>query len=866
MPRFPFTSHALWALVVASVGGLAFPVAGRGQWNLVQNATQLTPTCVQLTTTSPAQRGAAWHDCQIHLGAPFDLEFTVNLGSNNGGADGVCFILQQAGNTGNNLVGNSGGSIGYNGGPFNPSVGVEIDTWQNGDVGDPSYDHIGIGSNGSNNHNLSAPVQAHVALTNIETGTSYPFRVTWDPATTTLQVYFAGTLRKTLNLNLTTAIFGGNPLVYWGFTGTTGGATNVHSFCLVDAYYSTHLESVTASPEGPWLICGDQEVDLTAVPLAPATTAEWVSTGSPLLTANEAGTYELYAEDANGCPTHSDIEVQAAPGPELTLLVDENLVVCGPGPVELSAAVSPGSQVQWDGANGASITTSESGEHTVVAQLNGCTETAVVEVLFQQVPVVSFEIDGEPVEGEVDVCFGESLTMDALGSVGSAAAWALSGTDELTINSSGDYWATASINGCNSEPDFLHVNLLPLPTANLEALPPTLCWGTTGQILAEASAGATISNWVMPAGTSALGQAGPGLYQATVVSENGCVQTESLSLNMFPPIATGLVDPEPLCDENVAVLQITQPVDNISWNTGGSSPQLQVVNTMGEGPFVATVTQGYCTETDTAWVTWWPTPDIGNHPDSIVRCVLDPPYAINWANQQDEAVGTWVWTINGEPATAGGSLVQEGNYEFVVRDNATGCMDSHAMNVEVWPNLNVVATALDPLVCIGDSSEVRVELVPVLETDPNEIPFGLYWSTEGAEGWSPTVAGGVHYVTAVNACGSDVAAVEIEEEYCGCDVWIPNAFTPDGDGRNEGLRVATNCDMLEFSLTLYNRWGEVVWEITDPESPWDGGATALGEGLHYVPDGIYPYVCRWAYTDNGILLRDQRVGTVAVLR
>jgi gliding motility-associated-like protein len=97
-------------------------------------------------------------------------------------------------------------------------------------------------------------------------------------------------------------------------------------------------------------------------------------------------------------------------------------------------------------------------------------------------------------------------------------------------------------------------------------------------------------------------------------------------------------------------------------------------------------------------------------------------------------------------------------------------------------------------------------------------------------------------------------------------VWIPNAFTPDGDGRNEGLRVATNCDMLEFSLTLYNRWGEVIWEITDPESPWDGGATALGEGLHYVPDGIYPYVCRWAYTDNGILLRDQRVGTVAVLR
>ena len=370
----------------------------------------------------------------------------------------------------------------------------------------------------------------------------------------------------------------------------------------------------------------------------------------------------------------------------------------------------------------------------------------------------------------------------------------------------------------------------------------------------------------MPAGTSTLNAAGPGLYQAQLVSENGCEDSESLVLNMFPPIATGLVDPDPLCDASVATLQITQPMDDISWNVGGSSPSLQVVNTMGEGPFVATVTLGYCTETDTAYVTWWPTPNIGNLPDSVERCVLAAPYTIDWIPQTTPAVGTWLWTVNGQPANSGAFLSQEGNYELMVRDNATGCSDSHAMHVEVLPNLNLVASVADPLICMGDSTEVRVELVPVLDTDPYEIPFDLYWSTEGANGWSSQVVGGTHLITAVNACGGVVAGVEVEEEYCGCDVWVPNAFTPDNDGLNEGLRIVTNCDPVEFSFQLYNRWGEILWETSDPETPWSGGASRLGDGLHYVPDGVYPFLCRWTYADDGILHREQRVGSIAVIR
>ena len=166
-------------LLLAGVFG---PAEASAQWNLVQGAVQEPSGCIRLTNTSQNQRGAAWHDCQLNLAADFDLEFTVNFGTTDAdGADGIVFVLQPFG-VGNNVIGSTGGSIGYENGPFNPSLAVEMDTWQNGDVGDPWYDHIALTSDGSIFHNVEGPVQAHSMLSNIENGQDFPFRVVWKPA------------------------------------------------------------------------------------------------------------------------------------------------------------------------------------------------------------------------------------------------------------------------------------------------------------------------------------------------------------------------------------------------------------------------------------------------------------------------------------------------------------------------------------------------------------------------------------------------------------------------------------------------------------------------------------------------------------
>ncbi|MEO0405673.1 MAG: L-type lectin-domain containing protein, partial [Bacteroidota bacterium] len=124
--------------------------------------------CYRLTEAINTQNGTVWYAEQLDLNDPFDFSFTMNFGTNDSqGADGIVFVLQTVG-TG--AIGESGGGIGFLG--FNPSFGVEFDTWTNGDFGDLIADHIAMISNGDVNHNglnaITSPIQASGGSINIE--------------------------------------------------------------------------------------------------------------------------------------------------------------------------------------------------------------------------------------------------------------------------------------------------------------------------------------------------------------------------------------------------------------------------------------------------------------------------------------------------------------------------------------------------------------------------------------------------------------------------------------------------------------------------------------------------------------------------
>jgi len=79
---------------------------------------------------------------------------------------------------------------------------------------------------------LSGPVQASSTSTNIEDGEDHIVRVTWNPLTQTVQVFFDCVFRLEGQFDLVNSIFGGQNLVYWGFTAATGGSYNFQTVCL----------------------------------------------------------------------------------------------------------------------------------------------------------------------------------------------------------------------------------------------------------------------------------------------------------------------------------------------------------------------------------------------------------------------------------------------------------------------------------------------------------------------------------------------------------------------------------------------------------------------------------------------------------
>lgn len=186
--------------------------------------------CYQLTPASNAQSGSVWNSNRIDLTNSFDFSFDVFFGCQDvNGADGMVFMLQPISTS----VGSSGGGLGFQG--IVPSIGVMMDTYQNTNDNDPTYDHISINRNGDIVHttanNLAGPTQIISGNDNAEDCQSHVVRIVWDAPTLRLTAYVDGVLRIQAINDIVNTTFGGNPLVYWGFTASTGGLNNLQRFC-----------------------------------------------------------------------------------------------------------------------------------------------------------------------------------------------------------------------------------------------------------------------------------------------------------------------------------------------------------------------------------------------------------------------------------------------------------------------------------------------------------------------------------------------------------------------------------------------------------------------------------------------------------
>lgn len=109
--------------------------------------------------------------------------------------------------------------------------------------------------------------------------------------------------------------------------------------------------------------------------------------------------------------------------------------------------------------------------------------------------------------------------------------------------------------------------------------------------------------------------------------------------------------------------------------------------------------------------------------------------------------------------------------------------------------------------------------------------------------------------------GDCVFEDKVELRACESCLYVPNVFSPNGDGLNDEFRGFPGCEISNYEQSVYDRWGNLVFYNTIPDIGWNGEI----EG-NKIGQGVFAYRIEFDYMDNGKTLHQVRLGTITLLR
>jgi gliding motility-associated-like protein len=659
---------------------------------------------------------------------------------------------------------------------------------------------------------------------------------------------------------------GGNPLCPSSTSATATITVNSCGGC-----------SVTAGNSGD--VCqGAATFNLTATNVAGATW-NWVGpngftsnvqnpTNVPVPAAAGSYTYTVTAT-VSGTPCTSTTTIVVNPTPTINAPMT---TICVGGTSNLTGTGTAHASTPWVSSNTAVATVSASGVVTAVSagtttitymNSGGCTTTQVITVV--SLPTAS-------ISGSATICEGQSTTLTFTGTPNATVTYQVGGTNQtIVLDASGNGTMSVSpiatttytlvsvqVNppsGCSATlVGSATVTVTALPTANTIA-PITVCSNTAVTVPAFTStpAGSTFT-WVnsnTTIGLAASGSSnitsftglnpGSGSNTGTITitpTLNGCLGTAAAFTITVdaPPLANAGSDVT-ICANAPGSNQIGQaPVAGVSylWTPTAGLNDATIANPTFDGSvpgvtnYTVTASVGACFTTDIVTVTIFALPNINFMSDVTSGC---NPTEITFTNNTANASNcTWNFEGIGTDNNCG-TVIQNYTSDGVFDVSLTvtdlnGCVNSSLINdmITIFPQPDASFDATPTEVSTYN---------PFVNTDNNSTNAVSYsWIfgdgfTSSAFNPSHTYPdrAGMYVITlyAMNGICIDSAktTVEVKEDL----TWfIPNSFTPDGDEYNNVFLPIFNdaFDRQSYTMLIFDRWGEVIFETHDTAFGWDG--------------------------------------------
>jgi gliding motility-associated-like protein len=161
---------------------------------------------------------------------------------------------------------------------------------------------------------------------------------------------------------------------------------------------------------------------------------------------------------------------------------------------------------------------------------------------------------------------------------------------------------------------------------------------------------------------------------------------------------------------------------------------------------------------------------------------------------------------------------------YWVKVEQQGCTVADTINISVYPKPTIKASN-DTTVCATKGA-----ILSAVSSHPQSLLWSNGQNNNAIQIFKPDI-----YSVSATANGCTVFDTVIVV-WGDCDFFIPNAFSPNGDGANENFGVLNNASLQNFSFKIFNRYGQVIYATENSGNKWDG--TYKGKKM---PTGNYTY-------------------------
>ena len=338
---------------------------------------------------------------------------------------------------------------------------------------------------------------------------------------------------------------------------------------------------------------------------------------------------------------------------------------------------------------------------------------------------------------------------------------------------------------------------------------------------------------------------GAGIYYVSV-SSGGCMGIDSVEIHSSPiPFVSISPQNSWICSGDSITLYVDKGFVSYSWNDGMASSDTLVISLAGFYYVSIIDSLGCVGMSDTVEISLYPAPEIVINPIDPVICKGDEiVLTASGAN-------TYNWfpftTLSGSTGSVIIANPLNSTVYSIEGTDDRGCKNYVQIKVEVipWPQIFSKDSAW---VCGGSTLRLKA----------GNTYSSYIWQDGSHLSYYDVIYPGTYWVS-VDHLGC-IATDTIFINACS-EIWIPNTFTPNGDGKNDIFKAVGSGNIKVFKIVIFNRWGANIFESDNINIGWDGkyqGSLA--------PEGIYNWYIIYQPTGNIDTEKESRAGHVTLLR